>query len=686
MKLIPDSGRCHYGATVGIFLIAVAIIAGMAGCDGDGHTPSEDLEIRTWYDLDAVRDNLTGNHTLMNDLDSTTAGYTELASPTANGGNGWEPIMAYGSSLEDSTFGGTFDGQGHEIRDLFINRPDEGYVGLFGIVGEGGVVRNIGVLDVNVTGDTIVGGLVGRNDGTVSNSYSSGSVAGAGDGYGVGGLVGQSSGTVSNSYSSCNVSGYHRVGGLMGKNDGDVSNSYSTSDVAGNIDVGGLLGGNTGTVRDSYFTGSISGDMNVGGVVGNYYHSTVSNSYYDYDEILINGENVITRGALFHQDFEQWLADGKFLDIDERLSEEDGYYCINDVNDLKQLLAFGQNATLNFRLKNDLNLATEPGFYIPYLAGKFDGNGYKISNCSFNFDFISRVGLFGYLASGGEVTQLGVQNVNISGRMYVGGLVGYSRGTVSDSYSTGSVTGSSYAGGLVGYVWEDSVSDSYSTSTVTGSMSYVGGLVGGIWLGIVSDSYSTGSVAGVDEAGGLVGYNAHGTVNTCHSSSNVTGEYIIGGLVASNGEIVSDSYCSGDVTGEGGVGGLVAVNGGTVSNSYCSSNVAGDNGVGGLVGRNLDTITNSYSTGSVSGNEDVGGLVGENDYNTVSNSFWDTETSGQATSDGGAGKTTAEMQDITTFSGAGWDITAVADSGERDPAYIWNIVDAATYPFLSWQP
>jgi len=69
----------------------------------------------------------------------------------------------------------------------------------------------------------------------------------------------------------------------------------------------------------------------------------------------------------------------------------------------------------------------------------------------------------------------------------------------------------------------------------------------------------------------------------------------------------------------------------------------------------------------------------------VSNSFWDTQISGQATSDGGTGKNTTEMQDIATFSGAGWNITAVADSSTRDPAYIWNIVNNVTYPFLSWQ-
>jgi hypothetical protein len=388
---------------------------------------------------------------------------------------------------------------------------------------------------------------------------------------------------------------------------------------------------------------------------------------------------------LFHDDFEQWLADGKFLDVNERLSQEDGYYLINDVNDFKQLLAFGQNATLKFRLTNDLDLITEPNFYIPYLAGEFDGNGYEILNLSFNFGFVSRVGLFGYLALGGNVADLTIENINIAGRMYVGGLVGYSRGTVSNCCSTGSVAGSSYVGGLVGYVGEGSASDSYSTSAVTGSRSYVGGLVGGIWVGTVSDSYFTGAVAGGDEAGGLVGYNAHGTVNNCHSSSNVMGEGVIGGLVAENGGTVSNSYSSSNVTGEDAIGGLVADNGGTVSNCYSSGNVAGDRSVGGLVARNFDTITNCYSAGSVSGNEDVGGLAADNHDGTVTDSFWDTQTSGQATSDGGTGKTTAQMKNQTTFSGAAWDIVGVANPDIRNHSYIWNIVDGATYPFLSWQ-
>jgi hypothetical protein len=61
------------------------------------------------------------------------------------------------------------------------------------------------------------------------------------------------------------------------------------------------------------------------------------------------------------------------------------------------------------------------------------------------------------------------------------------------------------------------------------------------------------------------------------------------------------------------------------------------------------------------------------------------ETSGQATSHGGTGKITEEMQDISTFSGAGWSIITVA-LNETNPAYTWNIVNNITYPFLSWQP
>ena len=259
-----------YVKRLGILLITVALIAGMAGC----LFPPQNLEIRTWNDLDDVRDNLRGHYILMNDLDSTTAGYEELASPTANGGTGWHPIIGTGG---DPPFTGTFDGQGYEIRDLFINLPGIGYVGLFSIVGEGGRIEDIGVVNANVTSTAYIGSLVGLNDGTVSNSYSTGSMTGD---LWVGGLIGVNSGTLSNSYSTGNVTGDNGVGGLAGGNVGTVNNSYSICSVTGEDGVGGLIGVNSGTLSNSYSTGKVTGNDDVGGLLG-YSDGTVSDSFWD---------------------------------------------------------------------------------------------------------------------------------------------------------------------------------------------------------------------------------------------------------------------------------------------------------------------------------------------------------------------------------------------------------------------
>jgi hypothetical protein len=324
----------------------------------------EVTEIRTWHDLNAIRDNLSVRYILMNDLGPATAGYVELASETANQGKGWQPI-----GTADDQFTGSFDGQAYEIRDLFVNRPDQSYVGLFGEVGKEGATRNIGVVNVTVVGDTYVGGLVGHIEGSMSNSCSSG-----------------------------NVTGEENVGSLVGHNRGTVSNSSSS--------------------------GSVTGDSRVGG------------------------------------------------------------------------------------------------------------------------------------------------------------LVGWNQASLSNSYSICSVTGNSSVGGLVGDNWH------YDAS--------------------VSKSYSTGDVTGRRRVGGLVGLNDYGSV------------------------------------------------------------------------------THSYSTSRVNGDSDFGGLVGYNK-GTVSSCLWDIQTSGQVSSDGGTGKTTAQMKNVATFSSAGWDVVAVANVDTRDPAHIWNIVAGATYPFLSWQ-
>ena len=97
--------------------------------------------------------------------------------------------------------------------------------------------------------------------------------------------------------------------------------------------------------------------------------------------------------------------------------------------------------------------------------------------------------------------------------------------------------------------------------------------------------------------------------------------------------------------------------------------------VGGLVGWNyVGNISNCYSTGSVSGSEEVGGLAGSSG-GTIVSSFWDINTSGQTTSSGGTGMTTAEMKTENTFTTAGWDF-----------ATIWRMrCEGMNYPKLNWQ-
>jgi hypothetical protein len=199
------------------------------------------------------------------------------------------------------------------------------------------------------------------------------------------------------------------------------------------------------------------------------------------------------------------------------------------------------------------------------------------------------------------------------------------------------------------------------------------------------------TVAGGVGVGGLVGDNVEqSTVSNCYCSGDIAGDERVGGLVGNNIGPVKNSYFAGSVSGNSYVGGLVGFNGDTVSNCHSTGSVTGREQVGGLLGYHNGIVSNSYSTSSVTGDEYVGGLVGRSfiDYEkgTVSNSFWDTETSGQATSEGGTDKTTAEMMDIVTFSDADWNITTVANPDIRNLSYTWNIVDGVTYPFLSWEP
>ncbi|XGI84730.1 GLUG motif-containing protein (plasmid) [Halorutilales archaeon Cl-col2-1] len=273
--------------------------------DGVG-TDTDPWHIADWTHLDNVGDTPGANFTVVTDLNESTTGYDEVANATANGGKGFEPIGS-----DTATFNGTFDGSNHTITGLYIDRSRDSAdgTGLFGRTGSGALLQNLSLADADVNNPDIynnIGGLVGRNSGTVKGSSVSGDISGTAFkngglvGYNdggtvkfsnttanvsgsedVGGLVGFNRGTVNSSYAAGNLSSpnANKLGGLVGSNDGTVKMSSVTGNVSGNSQVGGLVGSNTGTVASSNATGTVSGDgSTIGGLVG-YNDGTVERSY-----------------------------------------------------------------------------------------------------------------------------------------------------------------------------------------------------------------------------------------------------------------------------------------------------------------------------------------------------------------------------------------------------------------------
>ena len=248
-------------------------------------------------------------------------------------------------------------------------------------------------------------------------------------------------------------------------------------------------------------------------------------------------------------------------------------------------------------------------------AGRFDGQGHVIRNLCIDKPRVNYQGLFGRLVDTAEISNLGLEGVQISGHTYVGALVGDNdEGTISSSHSIGTVSGVESVGGLVGENDEGTISLSYSTGMVSGE-SRVGGLVGENSRGSISLSHSTGTVSGEnDSVGGLVGDNSRGDISSSYSASTVSGKARVGGLAGRNsGGTISSSCSSGMVSGARQIGGLAGDNSrGTISSSHNSASVYGNVHVGGLAGYIYESGTISWSCSSarVHGKDRVGGLVG----------------------------------------------------------------------------
>lgn len=213
------------------------------------------------------------NYQLANDIEAGgTANW--------NAGAGFKPV----GTDAGSQFTGSFDGQGHTISGLAINRAGTSYVGLFGYAGDASTLSHVGLLNSSISGQSSVGTLAGFSRGAISYSYADGGSA-TGGRNAVGGLVGGGASSIDNSYANVAVSGTSDgalstgIGGLAGvaKN---ISNSYATGNVSGNLLVGGLAGQSSGAVSNSYATGAVSGNSG-GGLIGEVFGGSVTDSYWD---------------------------------------------------------------------------------------------------------------------------------------------------------------------------------------------------------------------------------------------------------------------------------------------------------------------------------------------------------------------------------------------------------------------
>ncbi len=354
-------------------------------------------------------------------------------------------------------------------------------------------------------------------------------------------------------------------------------------------------------------------------------------------------------------------------------------------------------------------------------VGNFQGSSHAISNLT--VDGAYYCGLFGYISSGGSVSNLRLEHVSVNGTgMNVGGLCGRCHGSINTCSIKGDVTGEdSNVGGLCGFILGSEIISCYVTGTVTGN-GKVGGLCGYVYNGSISESYSSGVVNGVYAVGGLCGFNSgseiiscyvtgtvsgssrevgglcgwnSGSMTECYATGNITGEdRYVGGLCGKSSGIIASCYASGNIVGsDDSVGGLCGYNNeGTINNSYAVGGGIGYSYVGGLCGTNYGSIINCYASGSVTGDFCVRGLCGYNASSSaeIANCFWDIDTSGQ--SDGYynfsnspgvitnvQGLATIEMQIQSTFTSSGWDFITETSNGIEDVWYMDG------YPVLSWQ-
>ena len=627
---------------------------------------------------------------LNNQLESNLNGNFALSTNiTLTGTVNWTPVSPYT---------GHFDGLGHTIFNLSIDKASVPNVGFFGVLADA-TVQNLNILNADVTGSTGVGVFVGRTTGntTITNAHVSGKVeakeTGASDaggfvgfatpltisfssaavdvtaaGRNVGGFVGDANG---GSYQyilatgNATSTGRGQVGGFGGLVRADVSDSFALGNAtqAGefNQGVGGFIGRlSSGNISRNYSVGEATGgDSNQGGFIGNLSGSgvTLTNNFWDTENSNLDnaaGSGAPT-GVTGLKTAEMKTAEMK--DTSESTSWDFGTDPQSWV--LSSDLTYGGYPTLRytggFAEEPTSNEIASLSNLVWLLEDDTRWSGsYTLTNS------INAVFTAGWDSNKGW-TPLGNSTTKFTGSF--DGLGHTISNLTINRGATDNV-------GLFGFTAGASTSDRVTISnlgllgaTVTGR-DYSGALVGHAVNTTINNASASGPVTGRAGVGGLIGYAQDVNISQSYAASDVTGTGInVGGLVGRSfggSGMITESYAAGNVDGQDRVGGLVGeLQQSPLSNSYATGNVNGQDRVGGLVGNShFSDITNSYATGVVTGNTDVGGLVGfrTGELTTeITNSYWNSDALHSATNELGTGKALAEMNDFATYTG--WDDT-----------------------------
>lgn len=715
---------------------------------------AEDLTISTLEELEAFRNAVNnGNNysgstiTLENDIDMSG----KYGENTESGTVSWTPI---GTSAK--TFTGTFDGNGHTIKGLYINKSDQNYCGLFGYVTTA-TIKNLTV-GGSVTGKEYVGGIVGNapdkatfenceNNATIVGSrYVGGISGGAGKAVGArkkavvkgcantasvtangsaGGIVGYGLTSLSDCYNTgditvtSSVSNIDGAGGIMGQllTSGSISGCFNRGIVTltGSSTrfkdyLGGIVGYNQGTVTNSYNPENISTtDENVyiGGIVG-YNNSSVSNCYSiavvdgtapgaitgcNVSSSTVTGCYYLENTAPDAVGTDSGSTDAKKLSLGEFNTEStfDGW----DFENTWEISSAFERPLLRAVREDKVAVFGGSGtIEMPYLLPDTsmlealynavnEGNTYEGKYFAVTED-IDMSQSYGGDIDGGEVswtpigsaenkfagTVLG-RNHTIKG-LYINtpdedykGLFGYITGTVQDLTVAGSVTGRNYAGGVAGYV-EGGRLENCQNNAVINAASYVGGIVGGTADNtVIAGCSNTTDIFAKGAAGGIAG-SGDSLISDCFNVGNITAEGMAdvqdstGGItgVLSAGGAVERSFNKSTITVKGGkadlrdyLGGVAGLNEGDISDSYNAGFAeAKDNYIiaGGVAGSSSGSITNTYSAGNVSG----GGVTGANT-GSVTKSYYleNTAESGETSQELGE----SDFAQQTTFDGWNFD-------------------------------